>query len=403
MRRHASIFRILKTLPPATRSFFNLDSPVLESSHMQDIKHWVAFNRIPGVGRARYAALEAYFGTLESAWHAGSAELRRAGLDRRTISSIQARRPAIDPDAVMSDLLARQITPLTWHDSRYPERLKQIYDRPPVIYVRGEIKEQDDWSIAVVGTRKPTTYGEEMARLMSTELVRNGITVVSGLARGIDSAAHRAALDAGGRTIGVQACGLDMVYPPEHKRLADEIADSGALVCDYPLETRPRPDFFPRRNRIMSGLTLGTLVIEADEKSGALITAGYALEQNREVFALPGKVTSSKSRGPNRLIQEGAKLVTRIEDVLEELNLMIVPEQLVMQELIEVSTPEADLLRFLSREPVHVDEVTRQCDLPVSTVSSTLAMMELKGIVRQVGAMTYVKIRETRPSYPLPV
>jgi len=367
---------------------------------MQDIKYWVALNRVPGVGRARYAALEAYFGSMELAWKAGPAELKRAGLDRRTVSSIQSRRPAIDPDTVMSDLQAQHITPLTWHDSRYPDRLKQIYDRPPVIYVRGEIEDRDDWGIAVVGTRKPTTYGREMAHLMSTELVRNGITVVSGLARGIDSVAHRSALDAGGRTIAIQACGLDMVYPPEHQHLSREIAESGALVSDYPLETRPRPDFFPRRNRIMSGLTLGTLVIEADEKSGALITAGYALEQNREVFALPGNVTSPKSLGTNRLIQEGAKLVTRIEDVLEELNLKLVPEQLVMQELIEVSTPEADLLQFLSREPVHIDEVTRQCALPVSTVSSTLAMMELKGIVKQVGAMTYVKIRETRPAYP---
>ena len=370
---------------------------------MQDIKYWVAFNRIPGVGRARYAALEAYFGSLETAWKAGPAELHRAGLDKRTISSIQSRRPDIDPDKVMSDLQARQILPLTWHDPSYPDRLKQIYDRPAVIYVLGEIREQDDWAVAVVGTRKPTAYGREMARVVSTELVRNGITVVSGLARGIDSVAHHAALDAGGRTIAIQACGLDMVYPPEHRRLADEIAERGAIISDYPLDTRPRPDYFPRRNRIMSGLTLGTLVVEADEKSGALITASYALEHNREVFAVPGNITSPMSQGANRLIQEGAKLVTGIEDVLEELNLKLVPEQLVMQELIEVSTPESDLLPFLSREPVHIDEVTRQSSLPVSTVSSALAMMELKGIVKQVGAMTYVKIRETRPAYPAQV
>ena len=376
---------------------------MLESFPMQDIKYWVAFNRIPGVGRARYAALEAYFGSLETAWKAGPAELHRAGLDKRTISSIQSRRPGIDPDKVMSDLQARQIIPLTWHDPGYPDRLKQIYDRPAVIYVLGEIREQDDWAVAVVGTRKPTAYGREMAHLISTELVRNGITVVSGLARGVDSVAHHAALDAGGRTIAIQACGLDMVYPPEHRRLADEIAERGAIISDYPLDTRPRPDYFPRRNRIMSGLTLGTLVVEADEKSGALITAGYALEHNREVFAVPGNITSPMSQGTNRLIQEGAKLVTGIEDVLEELNLKLVPEQLVMQELIEVSTPESDLLPFLSREPVHIDEVTRQSSLPVSTVSSALAMMELKGIVKQVGAMTYVKIRETRPAYPAQV
>ena len=224
----------------------------------------------------------------------------------------------------MSDLQARQIIPLTWHDPGYPTASSQIYDRPAVIYVLGEIREQDDWAVAVVGTRKPTAYGREMAHLISTELVRNGITVVSGLARGVDSVAHHAALDAGGRTIAIQACGLDMVYPPEHRRLADEIAERGAIISDYPLDTRPRPDYFPRRNRIMSGLTLGTLVVEADEKSGALITAGYALEHNREVFAVPGNITSPMSQGANRLIQEGAKLVTGIEDVLEELNLKLV-------------------------------------------------------------------------------
>lgn len=368
---------------------------------MDDTKYWVAFNRIPGIGRARYAALEAYFGSLEVAWTAGPADLRKAGIDKRSISSIQTRRPTIDADTVLSDLQAQKIEPITWHDPRYPDRLKQIYDHPPVLYVRGTITDQDDWGIAVVGTRQPSAYGKEMARTLTTELARNGITVVSGLARGIDAVAHQAALDAGGRTLAVQACGLDMVYPPEHRRLAQQISASGAVISDYPLETRPRPDFFPRRNRIMSGLTLGTLVIEADEKSGALITASYALEHNREVFALPGTITSPKSRGTNRLIQEGAKLVTRVEDVLEELNLRLVPEQLVMQELIEVTDPEADLLQFLSREPVHIDEVTRQCDLPVSTVSSTLAMMELKGIVKQVGAMTYIKIREVKPAYPV--
>ena len=212
---------------------------------MEDLKYWVAFNRIPGIGRARYATLEAYFGTLEVAWTAGPADLRKAGLDSRSITSIQSRRPSIDPEAVLSNLQAHSIEPLTWHDPRYPERLKQIYDRPPVIYVRGAILEQDDWGIAVVGSRKPTAYGREMALTLSTELARNGITVVSGLARGIDSVAHRAALDAGGRTLAIQACGLDMVYPPEHTRLAEEIAGSGAVISDYPLDTRPRPISFP--------------------------------------------------------------------------------------------------------------------------------------------------------------
>ncbi|MEE9198372.1 MAG: DNA-processing protein DprA, partial [Dehalococcoidia bacterium] len=202
-----------------------------------------------------------------------------------------------------------------------------------------------------------------------------------------------------GRTIGVQACGLDMVYPAEHLKLAHDIIESGALVSDYPLGTQPKSDHFPRRNRIMSGLALGTLVVEAGQSSGALITASYALEQNREVFAVPGSVLSPRSKGTNRLISEGAKLVAQVEDVLEELNLTMVPQQLEMKELVPDTDLEAALLKHLSREPTHIDEVRRRAGLPIDTVSSTLAMMELKGMVKQVGAMNYVLSREARASY----
>jgi DNA processing protein len=241
-----------------------------------------------------------------------------------------------------------------------------------------------------------TVYGRQVAEEMSRGLAVNRVTVVSGLARGVDAVAHRAALEAGGRTIAVQACGLDLVYPPEHKRLAEQIAERGAVVSDYPIGTQPRSEFFPRRNRILSGMSLGVLVVEGDIKSGALITARQALEQNREVFAVPGSIYSPNSRGTNKLIQDGeAKLTLTVEDVLAELNLSMASHQIEMTEIIPADETEGVVLRLLTAEPAHIDELRRESGLPVAAVTSALAMLELKGLVRQVGRMNYVRARET--------
>jgi DNA processing protein len=284
---------------------------------------------------------------------------------------------------------------LTWHDEAYPKQLREVYDRPPVLFVRGELQPADDWAVAVVGTRRVSVYGRQAAEELSRGLAVNRVTVLSGLARGVDAVAHRAALDAGGRTVAVLACGLDLIYPPEHKRLAEEIMEQGALVSEYGLGTEPRGDFFPRRNRILSGMSLGVLVVEGDLKSGALITARQALEQNREVFAVPGSVYSPNSRGPNRLIQEGeAKLTLDVQDILTELNLSMATHQIEATELIPADETEGLLLKHLGAEPVYVDDLRRDCGLPIATVTSALAMLELKGLVRQVGRMNYVRARE---------
>jgi len=251
----------------------------------------------------------------------------------------------------------------------------------------------------VVGTRRATVYGRQVTEEIAADLAQSKISVVSGLARGIDSVAHQAALDAGGRSLAVFACGLDIVYPSENAELARKIMQQGALISEYPLGTRPRPDNFPRRNRIMSGLSMGVLVVEADVTSGAIITAQFALEQNREVFAIPGSILSPASRGTNHLIQEGAKLVRDYTDILEELNLMTVAHQIEMQETLPASDTESLLLKHLSAEPTHIDEVCRSSGLPVATVSSTLAMMELKGLVKQMGSMSYILAREVREEY----
>ena len=226
------------------------------------------------------------------------------------------------------------------------------------------------------------------------------MTIVSGLARGVDSVAHDAALEAGGRTIAVQACGLDMVYPAGHTSLANRIVESGALISDYPLGTKPKPEHFPRRNRILAGLTAGTLVVEAPERSGALITARIANEEGREVFAVPGSILSPASLGVNRLIQDGAKPVLNFRDIIEELNPRFTVRQLPMPALALEDDTEAALLRQLSEEPTHVDELGRQSGLPTAAVNSALSMLELKGLVRHVGAMCYVALGTHPVDYP---
>jgi DNA processing protein len=303
----------------------------------------------------------------------------------------------------MEKLDRYEVKLLTYHDSNYPSRLKEIYDYPPLLYVRGSLLPQDEWCLAVVGTRRATVYGRQVTEEIVTDLAQSKITIVSGLAKGIDSVAHQAALAAGGRSIAVFASGLDIVYPADNADLARSIMQQGALLSEYPLGTRPRAENFPRRNRIMSGLSLGVLVAEADETSGAIITARMALEQNREVFAIPGSILSPASRGTNHLIQEGAKLVRDYTDILEELNLMNVARQIEMKELLPATETESLLLKHLSAEPTHVDEVCRSSGLPIATVSSTLAMMELKGLVKQLGPMSYVLAREVREEYKVRV
>ncbi len=358
---------------------------------MSELKYWIGFTLIPGIGPVRFSRIREYFGDLERAWQASGPELEAAGLDQKASKTIVAQRSKVDLEAEMEKLARYKVKVLTLGDASYPPRLREIYEAPPVLYVRGEILPEDEWALAVVGSRRVTSYGRQVTEELTTGLAQAGLTIVSGLARGVDTVAHRAALKAEGRTIAVLGCGLDMVYPGENLRLAQEIIQHGALISDYPLGTRPKPENFPRRNRIMSGLSLGVLVTEAMDRSGALITANLALEQDREVFAVPGNVFSPASRGCNRLIRDGAKLVQEVNDILEELNLSLVPQHL-GKEVLPENEVESQIVRLLSREPLHIDEICRNTKLPTSTVASTLALMELKGMVRQLGGMNYVAV-----------
>jgi len=366
---------------------------------MGSIEYWVGFNIVPAIGPAKIRALLDHFGDLEAAWRADAGALAQAGLDRLAIRNLVRMRDQLDLEAEMDKLARHQVTPLTWEDEAYPSLLKQIYAPPPVLYVRGQLLPDDEWAVGLVGTRRATAYGKQVARMLGQDLARSRVTVVSGLARGIDAIAHQAALDAGGRTIAVMACGLDRVYPPEHRNLAHAIMERGALVSDYPLGTPPEAGNFPPRNRIISGLSLGVVVIEAGSRSGALITAEFAAEQGREVFAVPGNIVSRASTGCNRLIHDGAKMVLDVQDILEELNLTMVEVQAQAREILPADETEAQLLDLVSDAPVHVDEICRQSELPIHQVSSALAMMELKGMVRQVGGMNYILAREGSVPY----
>ncbi|MGQ9600281.1 MAG: DNA-processing protein DprA [Anaerolineae bacterium] len=367
----------------------------------QDLGYWIGFNRVAGIGAARLRALIEHFGDLATAWQASPADLQQAGLDRRSLSSLLHVRRELDLQAEVDRVQRSGVQVLTWDDPDYPLNLRQVHNPPPVLYVRGRIEKRDEWAVAIVGTRRASVYGKEAAQMLSTALARAGVTIVSGLARGIDAIAHRTCLEADGRTIAVLGCGLDVIYPPQHAGLAAEIARHGALVSEYPLDTRPEARNFPPRNRIISGLALGTVIVEADLGSGALITAGFAAEQGREVFAVPGSIFARGCQGTNRLIQQGAKMACSVTDILEELNLTMVSEQTQARMAIPDNETESLLLQHLSTEPIHVDDLGRMVRLPIAQVTSTLALMELKGMVRQVGGMNYVLARERSVEYTI--
>jgi DNA processing protein len=369
------------------------------STKLSASKYWVGFSSVRGIGPMKFRALLNHFGDLEEAWHADALELKEAGLDRRALGSFMTMRSTISLDGEMEKIERQGVKVLTWDDPAYPPRLLNIYNPPPVLYVKGEILDEDQWAVAVVGTRGATVYGKEATQRIAGGLARNGLTIVSGLARGIDSEAHRAALEAGGRTIAVLGSGVDVIYPAESRRLAKTVVERGALVSEYVMGTQPEAGNFPPRNRIISGLSLGVVIIEAGERSGALITADFALEQGREVFAVPGNIFRKKSMGANKLIQQGAKPVLSVEDILEELNLTMVSQQAEVRAIVPENETEAALLEYITADPVHVDEIGQKSGLPIAQVSSTLALMELKGMVRQVGGMSYVLAREGRVEY----
>ncbi len=366
---------------------------------MNDKRFWIGFNLVKGIGAVRMRALLAYFDSLEEAWAAPPERLQEAGLSPKLAASVDKIRAGIDLDQIWSQIEKQGIQILTWDDELYPPRLKEIEQPPPVVYVRGEITLDDHYAVAVVGTRRITPYGRQITDELAAFLAGQGVTVVSGLARGVDAVAHSAALKAGGRTIAVLGSGVDKVYPPEHRQLAEQIMKQGALVSDYAVGAAPEAANFPPRNRIISGLSMATVVVEAGETSGALITAEFAAEQGREVFAVPGNILAPQSKGTNKLIQNGAQPLLSPQDLTQALNLTRAGEFKAARKVLPKDAIEAQLLGVLGAEPVHVDEIRNQTGLPIEKVSATLTLMELKGMVRQVGGMNYVSVREEQADY----
>jgi DNA processing protein len=361
---------------------------------MHQQKYWIGFNRVKGIGSSRLRGLWAYFNRdLEAAWNADSADLLAAGIGEKALAAFLNFRAQADLDENLAALRQFGARICTLDDDDYPTLLKEIPDAPPMFYLRGDLSSEDDLALAIVGTRRATHYGREIAWQMATAMAQVGVTVVSGLARGLDTTAHEAALAARGRTIAVLGNGIDRVYPPENRELAAAIIKrgQGALLTEHAPGTPPDARNFPARNRIISGLALGVLIVEAPRGSGALLTADCAGEQGREVFAIPGNITSPNCQGTNALIQEGAKLVTCPEDILEELKLNRYTAQTrqVVKSIAPESPDELRLLKLIALEPLHVDEISVKSGLTIKDVSAMLAIMELKGLVEATGVMTY--------------
>lgn len=362
--------------------------------------YWIAFNKVPGIGAVRFQSLlDAFEGDLQRAWRASVFELQSAGLTGRVADSLIALRQSLNLDQLWETIERFGYTVLTWQEADYPRSLRLISQPPPVLYVNGDYLEDDELAVAIVGTRRMTPYGKAVTAELATALARNHVTVVSGLARGVDACAHLAALEAGGRTIAVLGSGVDNIYPPEHRKLAERIAQSGALISDYSLGTAPESTNFPPRNRIISGLSMVIVVIEAGEKSGALITASFAADQGRDVVAVPGNITSVQSRGTNRLIQDGAKPYLRADDVLEMLHLENVNTRKIVRQAYPIDELEKQILENLGQDGVTIDEIANKTGLPVHTISASLTLMELKGYVRNTGMMTYERIFEEGLEY----
>ncbi len=360
---------------------------------MQEKAYWLGWQIIlPGMAKRIWNLIER-FGSPAAAWNATAGELvRTGGCSVETASALDKRKAGLDLQIELDRLEEAGITYILYEESSYPELLKTIFDPPPGLFIRGSLLPADSLAVAVVGSRRPTPYGLAVAEKMAEEMARAGIIVVSGMARGIDSSAHRGALKAGGCTIAVLGCGLDVVYPRENRRLKEDISSCGAVISEYPLGSLPEAWHFPVRNRIISGLSKATVVVEAGERSGALITADCALEQGRDVLAVPGNISSPLSKGPNRLIKQGARLVEKTEDILEEIGVgsLFGAENGKTPSLPQLTEEEEAVYRLLSHEPVDLDKLVALANLPVQEVLAALMFLEIKGLVRQLPGRLYV-------------
>lgn len=372
----------------------------------ESVPFWLALTRIEGLGIRGCHKLIGHFGSPQAAYMASLTELESCGVPARVAQAIFAQAALSDAEKEIEKIAKSDCQVIVYDSDDYPPILKQLPDAPLLLYVRGDAKLLSNYGIAMVGTRRPSAYGSSVAHRLAHDLAQRQLVVVSGLARGVDSAAHRGALEARGKTVAVLGSGLDVMYPRENKHLAEEIAKSGAVISEFPLGTGPTPENFPIRNRIISGLSLGVVVVEAAEYSGSLITARLALEQNREVFAVPGNITSAQSFGPNHLIKQGAKLVDQWMDVIEEFPAEVRMRLLPPEEELESSpigtppslfeaslTPDQKAVFEILRadQAIFVDEIASAAHVPSRRVLGTLLELEMNGLIRQLPGKNFIR------------
>ena len=350
----------------------------------------VALSQVTHIGPVRLGRLREHFGSLDVAWRASERELLTL-LDERSGRGIIVARSRTDPDRIMEKIAASGVDVVTVLDDDFPYLLRQISGPPPVLFYRGTLPGREEPTVAVVGTRRSTSYGREATAQIAGELASAGVTVVSGLAKGIDGFAHRAAIDRGSRTLAVLASGVDIIYPPEHRQLAERVIEQGALISEYLPGTKPDAPSFPARNRIISGLSRATVVIEAPARSGALITASFAGDQGRDVYAVPGSILSAGSAGSNKLLRDGATVLTSAADLLEDLGLASVTEsEPATQTAFPMTDEERTIYALVTAEPQHIDELAYSASLTISQASALMTMLELKGLVANAGAQHFV-------------
>jgi DNA processing protein len=358
---------------------------------LQDSDYLLALHAVEGFGPARIKKLYDYFGSFKTAWGCRVQELKPLNFPEKLLFEFKKVRETLDPEEYLLRLKKGQINVVTLFDKNYPFLLKEISDPPLVIYFKGELSgELLANCFAVVGTRKPTSYGRVVTEKLTKELSELGLTIVSGLARGVDTVAHYATLSVGGKTIAVLGGGLNQIFPSENSRLAEKISlGNGAVMTEFPPGYPHLSGNFPARNRIISGLSKGVLVTEAAEDSGSLITAKFALEQGRDVFAVPGPITSSVSGGTAKLLKEGARVVSSVEDILDELNIRL---SLIRQvDPISLNKDELQILEIIADEPRHIDEISRILKRSVGDISGSLLKMEISGAVKSLGGGKYIK------------
>jgi len=360
---------------------------------MGSLFDWLILSSVPGVGSTRLKVLVEYFGSPEGVLRASFKELMNLPfMDRKTAIAIREKRDELWVKNQLSLIKKFGAKVITFKDPDYPENLRSLPFSPPLLYVRGEILPDDKYAVAVVGARAATNYGKLMAENLSKGLAESGLTIVSGMARGIDSSAHRATLLVNRRTIAVLGCGVDVVYPPENRELRDKIIERGAVISELPMGSEPLAGNFPKRNRIISGLSLGVVVVEAAAKSGVFSTVKWALEQGREVFAVPGNVLSRTSAGTNRLIKQGAKLIENIEDILEELKFQVRKKESEVKQDLNLSEEEKKIYERLKDSPLHVDSISEIFGFSPAQTLSLLLSLELKGAIKQLPGKMFIKV-----------